>query len=506
MNSLFRNACANVTRLSLAACVYAAAVASASAALTNKYTFNDGTANDSIGGKNGVLIGTNGSYVAGQLVLANTGESSQNPGATGAYVDFPNNLISNAAVSGSTNSVSVEMWVTMLQNRDWAAAFSAGTSVNGEGTSDCCNDDQPYIQIIPRTGDGGQGNDFRVTSNGWGGVEGFVDDAGAGNGTDLAVGVKEHIVAVFNQSSGLPGTLTVYRNGNLMGTSPMAANFDLTAFERNDFTGTDDNIWLGRSQWPDSLVSARFDELRIYNSALTQTDVTASFNTGPEPVALPVLRINRDTGAVTFANPAGSSFNLKSYSITSASGQLNTAGWVPIDTGNSFDSDGTWTTSSSTSTNIAEGVTGGTLDGGPIAGNGSKSIGSAWYRTPFAGDLAFTYTLNGGTAGTGIVEYSGSTPLRSDIDGNGVINASDYVIFLANQGKAFAGDLSVAAYRKGDLDGDLDNDANDFFLFKSDYIAANGAGSFAALAGVPEPATFVMTLFAGALIGCWRRR
>ena len=157
MNSLFRNACANVTRLSLAACVYAAAVASASAALTNKYTFNDGTANDSIGGKNGVLIGTNGSYVAGQLVLANTGESSQNPGATGAYVDFPNNLISNAAVSGSTNSVSVEMWVTMLQNRDWAAAFSAGTSVNGEGTSDCCNDDQPYIQIIPRTGDGGQG-------------------------------------------------------------------------------------------------------------------------------------------------------------------------------------------------------------------------------------------------------------------------------------------------------------------------------------------------------------
>jgi hypothetical protein len=287
----------------------------------------------------------------------------------------------------------------------------------------------------------------------------------------------------------------------------MAANFDLTTFNRADFTGTDDNIWLGRSQWPDALVAARYDELRIYNSALNQAQVTASFNAGPDPVALPVLRVDRSTGAVTFANPAGSSFNLKSYSITSAGGQLNTTGWTSIDTGNTFDPDGTWTTSTLTSANIAEGVTGGVLDGGTIAGGTSKSIGSAWFRTPFAGDLAFTYTLNGGINGSGIVEYTGVNPARSDFNGDGQINAADYqTFFLPNAGKTFTGQLPVAAYLKGDLDGDLDNDYSDFLLFKADYVAVNGAAGFAALVGVPEPSTLLLSLIFGATIGLGRRR
>src|SRR5262249_13908605 len=109
----------------------------------------------------------------------------------------------------------------------------------------------------------------------------------------------------------------------------------------------------------------------IYNSALTQTDVTNSFNAGPKAVALPVLKVDRATGTITFANPATSSFNLKSYTITSANGSLNTTGWTSIDTGNTFDPDGTWTTSSLTSTNISEAVTGGATDGGAIAGGTS---------------------------------------------------------------------------------------------------------------------------------------
>ena len=361
MNSRFRHGCSGLTRLLLSASVCAAAAAPAAAALKHKYTFNNGNANDSIAAQNGTLFGTNGSYAGGQLVLNNTGEGSGAPGTAGAYLDLPNNLISNAALSGGTNSVTVEFWITMLQNRDWAAAFTAGTSAGGEDVSSGGNGDAPYLQVIPRTGDGGQGNDVRVTTNSYAGPEGFVDDLAAGNGTDLAVGVKEHLVSVFDQSAGLPGTLTVYRNGNVMGTAPMAANFDLTTFQCADFTGTDHNIWLGRSQWPDALVDASYDELRIYDSALTQSDVTTSFNIGPEPVPLPVLRVDRSTGAVTFANPALSDFNLTSYSITSAGGQLNPAGWTSIDAGNMFDTDGTWTSSAVTPTNIAESVTGGSL-------------------------------------------------------------------------------------------------------------------------------------------------
>lgn len=508
MTSFFRQGGSNTMRLLLAAGVLVVVASPAFAVITNKYTFNDGTANDSVGGQNGTLFGTNGSFSNGQLVLANTGEGSQNPGTAGAYLDLPNQLISNAALGGGTNSVTVELWITMLQNRDWAAAFSAGTSINGENTSDCCNDDQPYIQVIPRTGDGGQGNDLRVTTNSYGGPEGFVDDAGAGNGTDLAVGVKEHIVSVFSQAGGLPGTVSVYRNGTLMGSQPMAANLDITTFAKPDFTGTDNNVWLGRSQWPDALAAARYDEVRIYNNALDQVAVTASFNAGPDPVPLPVLRVDRSTGVITFANPAGpaSPFNLKNYAITSAGGQLNTTGWTSIDTGNTFDPDGTWTTSSLTSTNIGEGVTGGTLDGGTIAGGTSKSIGSAWLRTPFAGDLAFTYTLNGGATGSGIVEYTGAVPIRSDLNGDGQLTIADWQNFYPNNGKAFTGELAVAAYLKGDLDGDLDNDYNDFLVFKGDYNAVHGAGSFELMAVVPEPSTLLISLMAAAVVGCFRRR
>jgi hypothetical protein len=509
MNSRFRLLSSHVSRLMLGILVSAVGATPALAALTNKYTFNDGTPNDSIGGANATLFGTNGSITGGQLVLANTNEGSQNPGTTGAYLDFPNHLISNAALGGGTNSVSVEFWITMLQHHDWAAAFTAGNSINGEDTSDCCNGDQPYIQVIPRTGDGPLGNDFRVTANSYAGDEGFIDDS-----TDLTVGVKEHIVAVFDQSGGLPGAVRTYRNGVLVPAVPaeglggaLPANLDLTTFERADFTGSDVNIWLGRSQWPDALISARYDEVRIHNSALNQAEVTASFNAGPEAVALPVLRVDRSTGQVTFTNPAGSSFNLKSYSLTSASGQLNAAGWTSIDTGNTFDPDGTWTSSATTSTNIAEGVTSGATDGGAIAGGASRSIGSAYFRTPLTGDLQFTYTLNGGISGTGIVEYTGTAAARSDFNGDGQITAADWsTAFLPNLGKAFAGELPVAAYLNGDLDGDLDNDYADFVLFKGDYVAVNGLGAFMALTGVPEPSSLAIAFLASIGLALVRRR
>lgn len=269
-------------QLCLLASLAALFAGSAEAALTNRYSFNDGTVNDSVGTAHGTLFGTNGSVSGGQLVLANDGEGSQNPGAAGAYLDLPNGLISSAAAANG--AVTVEMWITMAAHRNWAAAFSAGVSINGEDTSDCCNDDQPYIQIIPRSGDGGQGNDVRVTSNSFGGPEGWVDDLGAADGTDLAIGQQEHLVSVFDQSGGLPGSITVYRNGSLMGTATIAANLDLKTFLRANNTGGDVNVWLGRSQWPDSLVAASYDEVRIYSHALSADDAAANYRVGPNTV------------------------------------------------------------------------------------------------------------------------------------------------------------------------------------------------------------------------------
>ena len=62
------------------------------------------------------------------------------------------------------------------------------------------------------------------------------------------------------------------------------------------------------------------------------------------------------------------------------------------------------------------------------------------------------------------------------------------------------------SYAIGDLNGDLDNDFDDFITFKSSYEFFNGAGSFSQLVvAVPEPGSSV--LFLGLLlIGSSKRK
>jgi MYXO-CTERM domain-containing protein len=279
-------------QLGLGMCAVALWASTASAALVNRYSF-DGNANDSVGSNHGTPIGAGVSFSGGQVVVSNpdpsVGSTAFNNGsalpATAGYVDFPNHLISQAAAGGQYGAVTVEFWVTMTSNRDWAALFSAGISSAGvEGNSAGGNDHFPYLQLVPRAG--ADGNDFRVITNGVAGPEGIVDSTAA-DATDLALGVQEHIVAVFDQSGGLPGTVTAYRNGVLYGTSAaMAGNLDIAATATVfPITGLADvNVWIGRSQWPDAILNASVSEFRVYNHALTAGNAANNFGAGPDSI------------------------------------------------------------------------------------------------------------------------------------------------------------------------------------------------------------------------------
>jgi hypothetical protein len=221
------------------------------------------------------------------------------------------------------------------------------------------------------------------------------------------------------------------------------------------------------------------------------------------------LTVNRDTGAITLTNPSNSSVQLKGYTITSAAGSLDPITWTSIDADNTFDPNGTWTSQSSTSTNLAESVTGGTLDGGALGPAASRGIGTPWIKAPFE-DLVFGFTLGDNSTGFGIVNYTGNGGAvfgRSDLNGDGTVNVADWSLFLPNAFTTFTSDTTVAAYRKGDLDGDKDSDFTDFQLFKADFIAINGAAAFAELSGaVPEPASLVLAAIALAIAGMRVRR
>jgi hypothetical protein len=402
----------------------------------------------------------------------------------------------------------------MQANRNWAAAFSAGTSINGENTSDCCNDDQPYIQIIPRTGDGGLGNDFRVTSNSYGGPEGFVDEAG--DGTDLAVGRKEHVVAIFDQSAGMPGNLTVYRNGNLTGTSPIAANLDLNTFLKADFTGGDHNIWLGRSQWPDALAAASYDELRVYSHALTAQESLAGTVYGPNvtgATAIPSIEVNKNTGAITFKNNSAAPVSLEYYSITSAAGALTTATWNSFDDQNYNAVDGPddgfsggdspgegWDKAGGSNANqLIEAFLG--QSGSVLASSASLSLGNAYNTSTFGaadGDLVFRFGIANGPLITAAVTYvTGGVP--GDYNGNGVVDAADYTRWRDTLSQ------NVAPGTGADGSGNGVIDQADYTYWKTRFGNTSGSGSLGG-AAVPEPTSLVLLFVATWTGTCWRAK
>jgi hypothetical protein len=245
------------------------------------------------------------------------------------------------------------------------------------------------------------------------------------------------------------------------------------------------------------LFDGAINEFRIHDHPLTGAQVAASFAAGPTmagtPMA-PTLLVNRNTGAVTLANQESTAFEVTSYTITSTSGTLNPTGWTSLD-----DATASWTESSATGSQLSESETSaGTA--GSVAPGGQLNLGAAYLPSPFE-DLSFTYTLSNGNTGGGFVKYSGTTLARSDLNGDGSVNTADWAIFLANNFTSLAGSSPAVAYRKGDLDFDLDNDFNDYLLFRNDYIAANGAGAFLTLTeSVPEPSTIALMVIAVA--GC----
>ena len=252
-------------------------------AVIHLWDFNEASGNaviDSIGGQNGSIIGDGASRISGQVSLP--GGSS----ATAPYIDLPNNLIS------PLTNTTLEGWVTPQGTQSWARVFDFGSSVGGE---------------LSAPGGGGDGLDYIILSFNRGTnanqqrVELRNEDpaTGAGQSTidsDIGqiIGEEFHFAVTFEAGAADGGANLVshYRNGDLVASGPTEINLS----DLNDV-----NNWLGRSNWVnDANAHADYNEFRIHDAALSASEVSSSFATGPTPIPEPSLPAFIALGMVAF--------------------------------------------------------------------------------------------------------------------------------------------------------------------------------------------------------------
>jgi hypothetical protein len=297
--------------------------------------------------------------------------------------------------------------------------------------------------------------------------------------------------------------MRLYRNGAPIGAAAIPPGIDLNAF-------TNDNNWLGRSQWPDPIFDGSYNEFRIYDHALTAEEVTTNVFFGPDVVgagSLPSLTVNTNTGLVTITNSTSANLNIEFYRVSSAGSALSTAGWNSLDDQNydavdgpdpgtiagDEDGEGWDEAGGSNATQLVELFLG--ESGSSFAPSETLNLGNAFNPAVFGagnnGDLQFTLGLLGGGQFNLNVNYvSGPAGVMGDYNNNGVVDAADYVLWRNN------GPLQ----NEGVTPGSVTQEDYDFWRSRFGAMSGVGAGTTA----VPEPAAVTLLLAAVALLA--RRR
>ena len=222
-------------------------------ALFHRYRFDgSGTAvTDSVGVAPGTLMNTS---------LSDQGKLDLAGGTSDQYVDLPNQLVS------TLSDATFEAWVTWSGGSGWQRIFDFGDSSESEGTQ---GTGQSYLYLTASTP--GSTGVVRVVYR----RTGSTAETSVYAARALATDVLSHVAVVVNSQN---RTLYLYLDGELEGlTSPVGSLSEIN----------DVNNWLGRSQFTvDPELGGSLHEFRIYNAALSDVQIAASFAEGPDPAFL----------------------------------------------------------------------------------------------------------------------------------------------------------------------------------------------------------------------------
>ncbi len=341
---------------------------------------------------------------------------------------------------------------------------------------------------------------------------------------DNSIKANDTWETLFFEFNATTQTTTFGELGGTLTSSIPNANYDPATTFEGTFNGpvTLFTFWNGDNSHD---FNGMVSEVLIYDHLLDataqgQVESYLATKVGPGRFS-PEATIDRNTGAITLSNSGTLAGSIVGYSFTSAAGALNQSAWNSIATTGdsnsgtmSIDPDDEWTvlTGAGDRTDLSETLLGGTGpgDGFSLVNGSPLNLGNAWLRNPTTEDVMLELLLASGATLSVPVDFvgNGGLPLMvGDLDFQNGVTLADWVIYRNN----FRGNLPAGSpfesYALGDMDGDGDNDWDDFALFQAAYDAVNGSGSLALAASgvVPEPSSLLLlALIVPAALVCCR--
>ncbi len=399
------------------------------AAPSHRWSFNN-SLNDSVGTQNAsiVEVGANNATLGTNSITMVGGTRTASD-----YISLGSNLLPN-----DTTPVTLEFWATQNAVQNWGRIFDFGST-----TAD--NFYMSWTMSSTLATD-------RVKW--WGSTVSAVDNSNQ----PYTLGAEFHIALVLEPGAGAGGTTraTWYRalsNTSTLGAARGTFNSTNTLANLNDT-----NCWLGRSEFPsDSTASATYNEVRVWNRALSAADLQTLHTNGSETLmngCLPAATaVSLTSGTAKLDNQsssmqaigsltgvAGTEVKLTTGGLSTGSDNLSTTfagilsgpyGFTKLGSGNMILSGastyaGTTTISggtlvlagSITNTSTAEIAPAATLN---LSG-GTLSMASV--HIALGGTLAGCGTLNAALVNDGIVTSSCGIPGGLTVSGNITNNGS----------------------------------------------------------------------------------